>query len=377
MPRKLHDVEPEPEWPATDMATPEWAALNLVRPASRLPANQDDGAQDARSQAEPLTPRSNSNREAVLAAVQKDGLSLEFAAEELQGDVEIVLAAVKQSQGAALEYAAGALRNDEAFMLRAIYADPSAVKYASEQLKESKAIVMAAVTHFGFLVQHAAEPLKTDPEIVLAARKQTTSNPREWAYWGEVRPPFGTQLINKALSKALAKRCINGTWPETVSIPLKQWATFKMPNAPLKANSFIWAEDEGANQSPDVPPSGAYFQPADSAWLYRFRGSTPAAAPPLFVDPFAIADETPKRGGATKPGDAFRPGDRTKSMRGMPATTSKPDVAKPKPLRRAQTMGATPRSSGENIGGGTKSLSKSKPAAPSSPRYLVSRPPMQ
>eukprot|EP00971_Amphidinium_carterae_P189250 3756702-Amphidinium_carterae.1 len=53
------------------------------------------------------------HRAIVLAAVEQDGLALQFAAEELKGDGAIVLAAV-QRHGCALDFAAEELKRDHA-----------------------------------------------------------------------------------------------------------------------------------------------------------------------------------------------------------------------------------------------------------------------
>eukprot|EP00971_Amphidinium_carterae_P198266 3934864-Amphidinium_carterae.1 len=58
------------------------------------------------------------DREIVLAAVQGNGLRLEFAAESCRGDREIVLVAVKQTWRA-LEYAAEGCRGDREIVLAA------------------------------------------------------------------------------------------------------------------------------------------------------------------------------------------------------------------------------------------------------------------
>ena len=52
------------------------------------------------------------NREVVLAAVQKDGYALRYAAEELKKDREVVLAAVQQD-GTALLFVAEEMKNDQ------------------------------------------------------------------------------------------------------------------------------------------------------------------------------------------------------------------------------------------------------------------------
>merc|ERR1711904_396266 len=77
-----------------------------------------------------------------MAAVQKDGRSLEHAHEEMKKDKEVVMAAV-QNNGNALQY-------------------------AHEEMKKDKEVVMAAVQNLGGALRHAAaeieEELTTEAE---------------------------------------------------------------------------------------------------------------------------------------------------------------------------------------------------------------------
>eukprot|EP00971_Amphidinium_carterae_P135761 2689812-Amphidinium_carterae.1 len=62
--------------------------------------------------------RGETRQEIVLAAVQRNGRALEFAAEELKGDWDIVLEAVGQN-GYALQFAADECKGDRAIVLKA------------------------------------------------------------------------------------------------------------------------------------------------------------------------------------------------------------------------------------------------------------------
>ncbi|MBD97598.1 hypothetical protein CL648_02200, partial [bacterium] len=73
------------------------------------------------------------NREVVLAAVRQDGYALEYASEELKGDREVVLEAVKQD-GYALEHASAELKGDREVVLEAVKQDGRALQYASAEL---------------------------------------------------------------------------------------------------------------------------------------------------------------------------------------------------------------------------------------------------
>ena len=69
-----------------------------------------------------------------LDRVAQDGRALEYAAAELKGDREIVLAAVAQ-QSHALEYAAAELKRDREIVLVAVAHEGWALKYAPADLK--------------------------------------------------------------------------------------------------------------------------------------------------------------------------------------------------------------------------------------------------
>eukprot|EP01043_Picozoa_sp_COSAG02_P041560 COSAG02_NODE_3455_length_6707_cov_15.617736_3_plen_696_part_01 len=67
--------------------------------------------------------RERSNRSAVMVAVAQDGLELQYAAENLRADPEVVLTAASQRpDGSVLKYAARTLRDDEEFL--AVFKNP-------------------------------------------------------------------------------------------------------------------------------------------------------------------------------------------------------------------------------------------------------------
>ena len=103
------------------------------------------------------------DREVVRAAVEQDGWALEFAADEMRGDREVVLAAVKQS-GRAFKHAADALREDRDFVLAAVKEDGTALSFASEELRADRSFLLEAVeaTCAWWLVNLAAEELRAD-----------------------------------------------------------------------------------------------------------------------------------------------------------------------------------------------------------------------
>ena len=113
-----------------------------------------------------------SDREIVLAAVKQRGEALQYAAEQLKRDREVVLVAVKQSsRGGALQYAAEELKRDREFILAAVKQNSGALQYAAEEFKHDREVVLAGVKHYGWALQYAAEEFKRDREVVLAAVK--------------------------------------------------------------------------------------------------------------------------------------------------------------------------------------------------------------
>jgi hypothetical protein len=139
----------------------------------------------------------------VLAAVTQCGLALEFASEELMENheitstataqtfqafqfvaFEIMLRAVQhdlavlaysskefvmyivQQNGLALQYAADALKADYDIVLAAVQQDGRALEFASDELKADREIVLAAVAEHRGALEFAAHALQADSEIV-------------------------------------------------------------------------------------------------------------------------------------------------------------------------------------------------------------------
>ena len=90
----------------------------------------------------------NSSGIFMLAAVTKNGTSLQCASDELKIDKEIVVAAVAQD-GVAWEYASDELRNDKEIVMAAVAQNGHALGYASDELRNDKEIAMAAMTQLG------------------------------------------------------------------------------------------------------------------------------------------------------------------------------------------------------------------------------------
>ena len=103
--------------------------------------------------------------------MQQDLDILKYAAAELKGDREFVLAAVQQD-GYALQCASAEFKEDREIVLAAVQQDGYALKYASAELKGDREVVLAAVQQYGYALEYAAVELKGDREIVLAAVQQ-------------------------------------------------------------------------------------------------------------------------------------------------------------------------------------------------------------
>lgn len=107
----------------------------------------------------------------VLAAVQHNGLELNYAWNALKGDREVVLAAVQQD-GRALLYAWGALKADKGVVLAAVQQDGLSLEYASVNLREDRDVVLAAIAQNGQALQFAGYGFKNNKQVVMAAVEQ-------------------------------------------------------------------------------------------------------------------------------------------------------------------------------------------------------------
>ena len=121
----------------------------------------------------------------VLMAVHSDGMSLEFAAEALRGNRELVTAAV-HNNGLALRFAAELLRGDKEVVLAAIQNDSFALEFAGTELAKDREVVLAAVTRptsssCGLAIRYAAEELRAQDDVVLAAVRTSSGSALQYA----------------------------------------------------------------------------------------------------------------------------------------------------------------------------------------------------
>lgn len=108
------------------------------------------------------------DREVVMAAVERDGLTLQRAADELKADREVVQAAV-QDKGGALEFASKQLRGDREVVMTAIREDACALEHASDELRGDRELAAEAVQHNSFAISSVAPNMRSNREIILAS----------------------------------------------------------------------------------------------------------------------------------------------------------------------------------------------------------------
>lgn len=86
--------------------------------------------------------RLKNNKEIVLNALDKDGLTLRFVSEKLKDNKNIVLYAIKNEQSntscpQAFQYASERLKNDKSFVAQALAKDSNIIDYVSENMQKS------------------------------------------------------------------------------------------------------------------------------------------------------------------------------------------------------------------------------------------------
>ena len=99
----------------------------------------------------------NSNREEVLEAVRTNGTMLQYAADSLKADREVVLEAVKSWTPARAP----------------IILNNNALQYAADSLKADREVVLEAVKKYRSALQYASEELQNDPELKKLAEDRT------------------------------------------------------------------------------------------------------------------------------------------------------------------------------------------------------------
>ena len=107
-------------------------------------------------------------RQAILVALQQDGLALQYAAAGVRADRPLVLVALRRN-GLALQYASAGLRADRQVVLVALDQNGRALQYATDALRGAPDIVEAAITQTGSALQYASIEVFGRRQIVISA----------------------------------------------------------------------------------------------------------------------------------------------------------------------------------------------------------------
>jgi hypothetical protein len=105
-----------------------------------------------------------------MAAVQQNGLALEYALNVMKRDREVVLAALHQTRDA-IQFASDMLKYDRHFLLEAVQQNGLVLVYVPGPLKDRE-MVMAAVQQNGKSLEYAPA-FRADPEVACAAMMNT------------------------------------------------------------------------------------------------------------------------------------------------------------------------------------------------------------
>jgi hypothetical protein len=137
------------------------------------------------------SPYQQDNYNCVLAAVNQDGLALQYASSRLQDDASLAIIAIKNSFcGDALAYVSERLLHDtniyavkqetktnhETAMSNIIYTNPMLLENADNFLKNYKPFILRVVKMNGMALQFASESLKNDIDVIDAANNQPNRN---------------------------------------------------------------------------------------------------------------------------------------------------------------------------------------------------------
>lgn len=160
----------------------QWDGLSFQYASEEIRSDPDIAMSAAcqRSAALQYVPRSLMlQRWFATIVVSRDWRSLEYFPEEIRGDARVVAQALKKDWGA-LALATKELQGDSGFlpeemaqdrifMLEAVESDSIAVKYASEELQLDRSFVDAAVRANGFCLRHVREEWRHDWSMRIAS----------------------------------------------------------------------------------------------------------------------------------------------------------------------------------------------------------------
>ncbi|CAB9523686.1 expressed unknown protein [Seminavis robusta] len=128
-----------------------------------------------------LPEKFRADRHLVMAAVQASPYPwcLQWAAEPLNDDEEIVMAAV-ESCGGSLEFASERLKASRDIVLVAVRQDPRSIQFAADQLKANRKVVLMSLRRgHGETLQFASSELQGDRKVALFA---VEAQHRNWVH---------------------------------------------------------------------------------------------------------------------------------------------------------------------------------------------------
>lgn len=143
-----------------------------------------------------FVPSSFKDRNIVIKAIQKNGLSLHYAPYRMKNDREIVMMAIEQCP-ISIKYASDILKNDREIAIKAIDLNPCALHYISFFLRKDKDIALRSIRKNGDNLQYADPNLKDNKEIVIEALRTSGKSIRH----ASERLQCDEELVLKAIYK--------------------------------------------------------------------------------------------------------------------------------------------------------------------------------
>jgi len=199
------------------------------------------------------------DKKIALAAMKKDGDSLQHAADTLKADKSVVLAAVMNS-GRALEHATDALKADRSVVLAAVTKNGYAFRDAADTLKANKDfVVRAVVAGDGYALQCATNTLKANKEVVLAAVRQN-GRALQWA--------ADTMKADKDVVLEAVTKCSSAMEYASKDAPMWSDKDFVLSLVQINGAWLKYAKD-GLNQDEDLLRAAGLWDSTSNDWSAR------------------------------------------------------------------------------------------------------------
>jgi len=113
------------------------------------------------------------DKDVVVAALKQHAINLYYADKSFRKDKKIISLLIKKNQARfALDLADESLKKDKKIVLAAVQKDGTSLEYADESLKKDKKIVLAAVKQEDYALEYADESLKKDKDILAIINKK-------------------------------------------------------------------------------------------------------------------------------------------------------------------------------------------------------------